>query len=61
MLNDGWAVLCQAGLWGWVASTTVLIVQAFPKRGAIDKKAAARWGLPVVSFFSLWIVGMVMA
>jgi|GEM_PF-1425622 len=61
MLHEGWAVVCQAGLWGWIASTTVLIVKAFPTRGAMNGKAAGLWGLAVVAFFSLWIMGMVMA
>ena len=61
MLHDGWAVVCQAGLWGWIASTIVLIVKAFPRRGVMDGKAAGRWGGAVAAFFVLWILGMVLA
>lgn len=61
MLHDGWAVVCQVGLWGWIASTIGLIVNAFPRRGIMDGAAAGRWGGGVVVFFGLWIVGMVLA
>ncbi len=61
MLHDGWAVVCQIGLWGWIASAIVLIVKAFPARGAMNGKAAVRWGGAVVTFFALWIMGMVLA
>lgn len=61
MLNDGWAVVCQVGLWGWIASTIILIVKAFPMRGVMDGKAAGRWGGVGVAFFVIWILGMVLA
>jgi hypothetical protein len=48
-------------LWGWIASTIVLIVKAFPRRGVMDGKAAGRWGGAVAAFFVLWILGMVLA
>lgn len=61
MLHDGWAVICQVGLWGWIASTMVLIVKAFPKRGTMDGKAAAGWGGAMAVFFAIWIAGMMLA
>lgn len=61
MLHDGWAVVCQIGLWGWIASTIVLIVKAFPVRGVADVKAAGLWGGVVAASFALWILGMVLA
>ena len=61
MLRDGWAVVCQVGLWGWVAATIVFITKAFPRRGHMDGKAAGLWGVAVVAFLSLWVLGMVMA
>lgn len=61
MLHDGWTIVCQVGLWGWITSTISLIVKAFPERGAINVKSAGRWGGAVVAFFALWIVGMVLA
>lgn len=61
MLHEGWAVICQAGLWGWVISTIVFIVKAFPRRNVLNKKAAVSWGLVTVAFFVVWILGMVMA
>ena len=61
MLHDGWAVLCQIGLWGWIVSTMVLIVKAFPVRSVINIQAAGRWGGVVAVCFALWVLGMVLA
>lgn len=39
----------------------VLIVKAFPKRGTMNGKAAAGWGGAMAVFFTIWIVGMMLA
>lgn len=61
MLHDGWAVACELGLWGWIASTVCFIVAAFPSRGVFARIPALRWGIAIVVFFSLWVAGMVQA
>lgn len=61
MLHEGWAVGCQIGLWGWIASTVVFIITTFPARGRFERKAALRWGSVLSLFFILWILGMVQA
>ena len=61
MLNDGWAIVCQIGLWGWIVSTFAFIVTAFPARGRFELKAARWWGGALALFFALWIVGMAQA
>lgn len=61
MLHDGWAVVCQVGLWGWIASTLIFIVKVFPMRGVMNVKAAGRFGGAMAVFFTLWIMGMVLA
>lgn len=61
MLHEGWAVVCQAGLWGWIISTIVFIVKAFPRRNVMNVKAAVIWGVGSAALFMIWILGMVMA
>lgn len=61
MLHEGWAIGCQIGLWGWIASTVAFIVTAFPARGQFELKAALWWGGALAFFFTLWILGMAQA
>lgn len=61
MLHEGWAVVSQIGLWGWIVSVIVFIVRAFPARDVLDGRVAAGWGVTVAVFFALWITGMLLA
>jgi len=61
MLHDGWAVVCQTGLWGWIMSTIVFIVKAFPRRNVMNVKEGGIWGVASAVLFMVWILGMVMA
>lgn len=61
MLNDGWAIVCQLGLWGWIVSTVAFIATAFPARGRFELKPAVCWGGALALFFTIWIIGMAQA
>lgn len=61
MLHEGWALLCQLGLWGWIVSAVGFIMKAFPSRNVFDKRSAIRWGVCLLGGYVVWIVGMVMA
>lgn len=61
MLHEGWALVCQAGLWGWIVSAVGFIMKAFPSRGVFEKRAAITWGICLAVGYAVWIVGMVMA
>jgi hypothetical protein len=58
---DGWTVVCQIGLWGWIVSAIALIVRAFPSRGVLNRKSALRWGTVLTAFYVVWIAGMVLS
>ena len=58
MLSEGWAVICLAGLYGWILSAVGFILKAFPVKGVFDRKPAAWWGGAVLLFYTLWIAGM---
>jgi len=61
MINENWALLCEAGFWGWTTSAAGFLLASFPARGVFRGGSALRWGGALVVFFSLWIVGMLKA
>jgi hypothetical protein len=61
MINEGWAVFCLVGFWGWVASTVGLALTSFPVRGEFALRSALLWGSAVLTFFALWVVSMLHA
>lgn len=61
MSNNFWSFIVVIGLIGWVVSSVVFILKAFPERGRIEIKLAASWATLSVVSFSIWIVGMLNA
>ena len=61
MINEGWAVFCIVGFWGWVASIVGLTLTSFPLQGEIACRPARLWGGGALTFFALWIVAMLHA
>ena len=61
MINEGWAVLCLVGFWGWVAATVGMTLASFPVQGEFARRPACLWGSAVLTFFALWIVSMLQA
>lgn len=59
-MNEWWALVSLAGLWGWILSVILFILKAFPRNGQFDK-AGLRWGLISVVAFGVWILGMTQA
>jgi len=60
-LSQFWAALCVAGFAGWVASTIVFIFAAFTKDNKFLPRKGLFWGIVIVLFFALWVVGLKMA
>lgn len=58
MMLEGWALLCEIGLWGWIASVVGLILNAFPSGNIFRKQQAFKWGGALIVFYSIWITGM---
>jgi hypothetical protein len=61
MIHEGWALICEIGLWGWVAAAAGLILCAFPRRDEFRKVPATIWGGSLLLFYALWCVGMLNA
>jgi len=60
-MNEYWALLSQAGLWGWVVSILFFIHYSFPNSEQFVVKAALKWGGISICFFIFWVTGMLMA
>ena len=58
-MSEGWALICEIGLWGWVASAAGLILKAFPSRDELNVRKAVFWGGSLITFYALWMIGMV--
>jgi hypothetical protein len=61
MSNDIWSIILLFGLAGWVASSIMLAIDAFPQRGVFDKASGMRWGGVLLFSFCVWIIGMLNA
>jgi hypothetical protein len=56
-----WAVLVEAGLWGWIASVIFIIVKGMDFHGKPVRRFALYGFLSFVLTFTLWIVAMIKA
>lgn len=61
MINEGWGVVSQIGLWGWIACAIGFILLSFPHKESFLASRARTWGIGVVLFFLTWVVGMIKA
>ncbi len=57
-MHEGWALVSQIGLWGWIGSVVGFILNVFGTAGTFDQRVARRWGACIVLLFAVWIVGM---
>ena len=60
-MNTGWSIVSQIGFWGWVLGSVGFILTVFPHRGSFRGREAFRWGLPLLLFYAVWVVGMLNA
>lgn len=58
MINEGWALLCLIGLWGWILATVVFIFKAFSGNGVFQGRSALPYGGAIVVFYVVWLMGM---
>jgi hypothetical protein len=56
-----WSVLLEIGFLGWVGCTIAFIVRAFSGHKGFNVKQALGWGIFVILFYALWIIGMLKA
>jgi len=61
MMHDLWSVILIAGLIGWLFSSIMLMLKAFPQRDVFVVSSGIRWGTASVVSFFIWVVGMLNA
>lgn len=58
MVRDIWSVILISALFGWVFSSIMLMLKAFPKKDVFVVSSGVRWGTALVVSFGIWIVSM---
>ena len=61
MLHELWSVILIAGLTGWLFSSIMLMLKAFPARNVFVASAGIRWGATGIISFIIWIIGLLNA
>ncbi len=61
MINEGWALACEIGFWGWILSVVGLIIHSFTRKNHINKRSALIWGSGTVVCYASWVFGMIKA
>ncbi len=56
--HTGWAVVSEAGFFGWVICLVGLVVQGFTPGGSVRRRPAILWSLAFVLFFIMWGYGL---
>lgn len=58
-----WTIVLEAGFLGWIGSAIGFLIHALTgeKIAELRSKPALFWGLMVILFYALWIVGMMRA
>lgn len=61
MSRELWSVILIAGLAGWIFSSIMLMLKAFPRKDVFVVSSAIRWGAAGGISFFMWILGMLKA
>ena len=61
MSHDIWSIILLIGLAGWIFSSIMLALTAFPQKAVFDSLPGMRWGVAIVISFVIWIIGMLNA
>ncbi|MBV5338676.1 MAG: hypothetical protein J0665_03825 [Deltaproteobacteria bacterium] len=61
MSHDIWSVILITGLIGWLFSSIMLMLKAFPQKEVFIVSTGIRWGSAALISFFIWIAGMLKA
>lgn len=61
MSHDMWSVILITGLIGWLFSSIMLMLRAFPRKDVFIVSTGIRWGSAAIISFFIWIAGMLNA
>ncbi|MBW4055098.1 MAG: hypothetical protein HIU83_06810 [Proteobacteria bacterium] len=59
--RDIWSVILIIGLIGWIFSSIMLMLKAFPQKNIFVVSSGIKWGAAVVISFFIWVIGMLNA
>jgi len=57
----GWSLVMIIGFFGWIGCTIGFIFQGITKDNKLNKRPALTWGVLIVVFYALWIIGLYFA
>ncbi|MBN1879835.1 hypothetical protein JW823_06965 [bacterium] len=52
------SLMVQIGFFGWIGSTIGLIFKGFTDDNELISRKAFFWGLLIVIFYAIWIIGL---
>jgi len=55
------SLLVEIGFFGWIGSTFALIFRGFTKENDLITRKAFFWGVLIVVFYAVWIIGLKVA
>jgi hypothetical protein len=61
MSHDIWSVILITGLIGWLFSSIMLMLKAFPQKEVFIVSTGIMWGSAALISFFIWIAGMLKA
>ncbi|MFC1852810.1 hypothetical protein ACFL27_21645 [candidate division CSSED10-310 bacterium] len=56
-----WSLILIIGFFGWIGSTIGFIFRGITQENRLHKKRAFRWGILIVFFYALWVLGLYFA
>ncbi len=57
-ISTFWSVIVEVGFFGWIGSTIALIFKGIDENDNLVKSKALFWGLAIVVFYAIWIIGL---
>ena len=59
--NVFWSLMLEIGFIGWIGCAIGFIFRVFTGQKGFNPKRALSWGIFIIFFYALWIVGMLKA
>jgi len=59
--NVFWSVVCEIGFVCWIGCSIGFILRVFIGKKGFNPKRAFNWGILIIFFYALWVVGMLKA
>jgi hypothetical protein len=60
-VNTFWAFVLEIGFVGWLLSAVLFIFKAWDEEDNFYPRKAALWGVILVVFYAIWVVGLMRA